>query len=55
METAETPFIDNWFAGAAAHEAKAWNRERGLGEDNDDRTIGKKDVFDITRSKPVSP
>lgn len=55
MGKAETAFVDNWFAGAARSEIQAWNREHGLGEENNDRAAGKEALFDVTKSKPRSP
>ncbi|MEZ5392160.1 MAG: hypothetical protein R2724_04625 [Bryobacterales bacterium] len=52
MDRTERPYYDQWFANAAEHELKAWNREHGLGDDNVDREAGKAFVFDMAPSKP---
>ena len=53
MDRVERPYYDNWFARAAEKEVKAWNREHGFGKDNPDRLIGRKALFDMSRSRPA--
>ena len=53
MDRVERPYYDNWFARAAEKEVKAWNREHGFGKDNPDRLIGRKALFDMSKSKPA--
>ncbi len=53
METAETPYINNWFEKSPVWEIQAWNREHGLGESNEDREIGKRFVLDLRASNPI--
>lgn len=52
MDEAETPYVDNWFEKAPVWEIQAWNREHGLGESSDDREIGRRNLFDLSASKP---
>ena len=52
MDEAETPYVDNWFEKAPVWEIQAWNREHGLGESSDDRETGRRNLFDLSASKP---
>ncbi len=52
MDKAETPYADNWFEKSPVGEIQAWNREHGLGESSGDREIGRRNVFDLSASKP---
>ena len=52
IERAETPYIDNWFENSATSEIQAWNHVHGLGASNNDRESGKRNVFDLSASKP---
>ncbi len=52
MKQAEEPFLDDWFAKAASRSIEAWNKEHGLGGNNDDRQAGKSAVFNMENSTP---
>ncbi|MCP5119537.1 MAG: sulfatase-like hydrolase/transferase, partial [bacterium] len=54
MDRTERRYLDNWFQNAVERELKAWNAEHGFGDNNTDRTVGKRAVFDLSVSKPGS-